>query len=274
MLRESSDASFLLHSLMDGVVDQYFPIVEKYDKQINELQDLVLITPKTMYTKTLHVIAKELAQLRRALHPTIQLVSTLRQHRVTVTETDGESESNSCNTPAFYSNSTSSADDSSTSSDQHHHKEGGSPFAGDAKAGEVGKHRDKDFGGGGDETLGRNVSSSASGSPRDELEKEAKRKESERRKKRDRKVKVKDKKKKKSARQVSLISKVTRTYLGDVNDHITGIVENFKSLEDDSKELIDLIFNTVSHSTNESMKSLAVVSAFFLPLTFLVGYYG
>lgn len=34
------------------------------------------------------------------------------------------------------------------------------------------------------------------------------------------------------------------------------------------------IFNTISHSTNEHMKTLALVSLIFLPITFLAGVYG
>lgn len=38
--------------------------------------------------------------------------------------------------------------------------------------------------------------------------------------------------------------------------------------------LSDLIFNSITHSTNQVMKWLALLSMVFLPITFLAGVYG
>ncbi|KAJ3035466.1 hypothetical protein HDV00_003715, partial [Rhizophlyctis rosea] len=71
-----------------------------------------------------------------------------------------------------------------------------------------------------------------------------------------------------------LVSELTKTYLRDVTDHITTILENLGGYVDDARNLIDLIFNTISWSTNESMKTLALVSIIFLPISFLAGVFG
>ncbi|KAJ3077230.1 hypothetical protein HDU98_006417 [Podochytrium sp. JEL0797] len=77
-LRKSNDRSFLLHSLMDGVVDHYFVLSEFYERQIGAIQDAVLDRPKASYTKTLHLILKEVSMIRRRLQPTEKLLITLK----------------------------------------------------------------------------------------------------------------------------------------------------------------------------------------------------
>jgi magnesium transporter len=71
-----------------------------------------------------------------------------------------------------------------------------------------------------------------------------------------------------------VISKFTRTYLRDVSDHLHNILASFDSFDETARGLVDLTFNSLSHSTNEGMKILAVVSLTFLPLTLLCGIYG
>ncbi|KAJ3182554.1 hypothetical protein HDU85_002653 [Gaertneriomyces sp. JEL0708] len=70
------------------------------------------------------------------------------------------------------------------------------------------------------------------------------------------------------------ISRLTRTYLSDVKDHIDMVLDALESFENDAGRLSDLIFNSISHSTNEAMKTLAVVSLVFLPISFLAGVFG
>ncbi|KIZ01807.1 magnesium and cobalt transport protein [Monoraphidium neglectum] len=41
-----------------------------------------------------------------------------------------------------------------------------------------------------------------------------------------------------------------------------------------AKELIELIFNSISHQTNSSMAMLSIINTVFLPLTFLAGVFG
>ncbi|KAJ3016456.1 hypothetical protein HKX48_004031 [Thoreauomyces humboldtii] len=165
LIRNCEDASFLLFALIDVVTDHFFPIVDAYKRQLDLLEAYVLQEPIAEATKELHLIAKELAVLRKTLMPTRTLVASLRE-----------------NGKALY-----------TSTD---------PVA------------------------------------------------------------------------TPFISKLARTYLADVRDHASTVVDGLEGFEGDARNLIDLIFNTTSHSTNEAMRTLALVSLIFLPISFLAGVFG
>ncbi|KAF5839166.1 cora-like Mg2+ transporter protein-domain-containing protein [Dunaliella salina] len=77
-----------------------------------------------------------------------------------------------------------------------------------------------------------------------------------------------------AVQQKVLISRLTKTYLSDVQDHLSSTLDSINSLSEQCRDLIALIFNLAAHQTNQSMQALTVVSVLFLPLTFLAGIYG
>ena len=66
----------------------------------------------------------------------------------------------------------------------------------------------------------------------------------------------------------------TRVFLRDCYDHTVRIMDLIESYREISGGLLELYLSAVGMRTNEIMRVLTVISAFFIPLTFLVGVYG
>ena len=70
------------------------------------------------------------------------------------------------------------------------------------------------------------------------------------------------------------ITAPTRIFLRDCYDHTIRIMDLIESYRELSAGLLELYLSAVSMRTNEIMRVLTVISAFFIPLTFIVGIYG
>ncbi len=71
-----------------------------------------------------------------------------------------------------------------------------------------------------------------------------------------------------------LVQPETRLFLRDCHDHATRIIEEAETYRDIDTSLMELYLSSVSNKMNEIMKVLTVISAIFIPLTFVVGVYG
>ena len=62
--------------------------------------------------------------------------------------------------------------------------------------------------------------------------------------------------------------------LQDIKESVSSLILQFEDFLDEANSLLNIYLSSNSQKTNEVMKLLTVFSAFFLPLTFLVGVYG
>lgn len=77
-----------------------------------------------------------------------------------------------------------------------------------------------------------------------------------------------------SRSESSLIDSKTTTFIRDVYDHTIQIIDNADSLRDILSGLQDLYISEVSLNMNRVMQVLTIVTAIFVPLSFLAGLYG
>jgi magnesium transporter len=66
----------------------------------------------------------------------------------------------------------------------------------------------------------------------------------------------------------------TRTYLRDCFDHTVGLLDLIESYREMCNGLMEIYLLQASNRMSEVMKTMAVITVFFLPLTFLTGLYG
>ncbi len=75
----ANDASFLLHSLLDAIVDACFPILEFYGDRLEDVEAEVLASPTPEAIRNIHTLKRELLLLRRAVWPMREVISSLQR---------------------------------------------------------------------------------------------------------------------------------------------------------------------------------------------------
>ncbi|GAB3717655.1 magnesium/cobalt transporter CorA [Spirosoma lituiforme] len=71
-----------------------------------------------------------------------------------------------------------------------------------------------------------------------------------------------------------LIQRSTMPFLSDLSDHISQVIETLESYRELTTGLTDVYYSIVNNRMNSVMKTLTIVSAIFIPLTFIAGIYG
>jgi magnesium transporter len=70
-------ADYLTYSLLDAVIDGFFPVLESYSEILEELEDEVVFAPTRQTLGKIHKIKRELLALRRAIWPQRDAINTL-----------------------------------------------------------------------------------------------------------------------------------------------------------------------------------------------------
>ena len=75
------DASFLLHAILDTIVDGFYPLLEDVSQRLEETEELVIDQPQAQNLQRIHQIKRDLILLRRVAWPMRELVSILQRER-------------------------------------------------------------------------------------------------------------------------------------------------------------------------------------------------
>ncbi|MFM9266115.1 magnesium/cobalt transporter CorA [Tychonema sp. BBK16] len=70
-------ADYLAYTLLDSIIDGFFPVLELYGERIEELEDEVVVKPTRKTLEKIYKIRRELLTLRRAIWPQRDAINTL-----------------------------------------------------------------------------------------------------------------------------------------------------------------------------------------------------
>jgi magnesium transporter len=70
-------ADYLLYSLIDAIVDAYFPLLESYDSRLDDMEEVLLKHPDSSSVALLFEVKRDLMTLRRTLWPVREMTSAL-----------------------------------------------------------------------------------------------------------------------------------------------------------------------------------------------------
>lgn len=71
-----------------------------------------------------------------------------------------------------------------------------------------------------------------------------------------------------------VITEYTRQYFGDINDHLSFIIQSIDSFREMISSMMDLMMANNANRMNDIMKTLTLVSTIFIPMTLVSSIYG
>jgi magnesium transporter len=72
----------------------------------------------------------------------------------------------------------------------------------------------------------------------------------------------------------AMIDKKDRVYFRDVYDHLVRLHDINESMRDQVTGVLEIYLSVINNRMNEIMKTLALITTIFMPISFLVGFFG
>ena len=72
-------ADYLLYTLIDAVVDNYFSVLEKMGEKIEDIEDQLIANPQPLTVQTIHNLRRQSIFLRKSVWPLRELVNSLER---------------------------------------------------------------------------------------------------------------------------------------------------------------------------------------------------
>ncbi|HMN40697.1 MAG TPA: magnesium/cobalt transporter CorA [Phycisphaerales bacterium] len=73
----TSGPDFLVYSILDAIVDSYFPVLEAFGERLEDLESQAVESPSTRTVHQIHAIKRELLVMRRTVWPAREAISSL-----------------------------------------------------------------------------------------------------------------------------------------------------------------------------------------------------
>ncbi len=73
----SSGASYLAYTLLDAVIDGYYPILEVFGEKLEALEDEIMANPQPAILQEIHQAKRDLLAIRRAIWPQREAINAL-----------------------------------------------------------------------------------------------------------------------------------------------------------------------------------------------------
>lgn len=76
-LIRDAGSDFLLYTIIDCVIDEFFPILEQYGEQLEDLEDEIIDDPTRDSVARMHNMKRDLLSMRRVMWPTREVVNSI-----------------------------------------------------------------------------------------------------------------------------------------------------------------------------------------------------